>query len=1123
MKKSNVTRWAAVAAVSVASLVAIPAAPATANTAGTDVVISEVYLNGGSAGASYTNKFVELYNPTAAAIDVSGWSVQYKSSAGTSITAANTVALGDHHIEPGKTLLIQAQGNGTTTTALPTPDVVSTSLNPSGSAGGVLALSRSTAALTATTPAAMLADPNLVDLIGYGTGNTFEKTAEPAGGYTVTTSLARAANGADTDDNATDFAPSSPPTPQACGTACDGSGTGEPEPPADPVAATIAEIQGTGAASPLAGKTVTTRGVVTAVYSTGGFNGGYIQTAGTGGALDLATHQASDGLFVFDAAFAAGVRTGDFVEVTGAVSEFNGLTELTTSTGRFRTLTETAAPVVPASVAFPLSETQRESLEGMLLLPTGDMTVTNNYTTNQYAEIGLADGTEPLQTPTNVVLPGEPARKLLAENKQRLVNLDDGSSVNYLSASGSGTPIPWLRPGNEVRVGADVTFVDPVVLDWRNSVWKLQPTQHLTATGKEPVTFSSTRTATPEPVGGDVRIGTFNVLNYFPTTAADFVAAGLGTCSTYKDREGEPVTADTCSNNGPRGAADQGDLERQQTKIVTAINTLDADVVSLEEIENSRSVDPSANRDRALGTLVAALNADAGEERWAFVPSPAQTPAKEDVIRTAFIYQPKVVTTVGASSILVGSDAFSNARPPLAQAFRKTGGPDTSTFAVIVNHFKSKGSGSRPEDDDQGDGQGASNYSRTLQAAALVDFADGFGTAAGTDKIFLTGDFNAYDKEEPVQIIEKAGYTNVTAARTDKETYQFDGMVGSLDHVFASPAAYERVTGADVWNINAYEALAREYSRYNYNATLLWEPTPYRASDHDPELVGVDLDTDLDVTTTTADAPASIRSGSDLTVTVGVEGGGTPGGTVTVTEGAKQLGTGTLADGSAQVVVAALPVGSHTLEVAYGGDATHAGSRTTIEVQVLKATSGLTASAGPATYGTSSTLTVTGAPGATGLVYVEAGGEVVGLGTLLGGSATVRLSSTLPVGTVALRVFYAGDGSYDPTSTTTSVTVAKAATTTRKVSVSPTKIVRQRTKAFVELRVRADGFTVDGGTVTVRASGKTSTGTVRDGKVRVRLGTFTTSGARKKVTATFSGNGVAKGSSTSFTVKVRRR
>ena len=57
----------------------------------------------------------------------------------------------------------------------------------------------------------------------------------------------------------------------------------------------IDEIQGTGATSPIVGTTVTTRGIVTAAYPTGGFIGFYIQTPGTGAAnIDLATHTASD-------------------------------------------------------------------------------------------------------------------------------------------------------------------------------------------------------------------------------------------------------------------------------------------------------------------------------------------------------------------------------------------------------------------------------------------------------------------------------------------------------------------------------------------------------------------------------------------------------------------------------------------------------------------------------------------------------------------------------------------------------------------------------------------------------------------------------------------------------------
>ena len=55
--------------------------------------------------------------------------------------------------------------------------------------------------------------------------------------------------------------------------------------------------------------------------------------------------------------------------------------------------------------------------------------------------------------------------------------------------------------------------------------------------------------------------------------------------------------------------------------------------------------------------------------------------------------------------------------------------------------------------------------------------------------MFLTGDFNAYSHEDPIKVIEDAGYINVPTKFTDKETYLFGGLVGSLDHVFASDAA----------------------------------------------------------------------------------------------------------------------------------------------------------------------------------------------------------------------------------------------------------------------------------------------------------------------------------------------
>jgi 5'-nucleotidase len=91
-----------------------------------------------------------------------------------------------------------------------------------------------------------------------------------------------------------------------------------------------------------------------------------------------------------------------------------------------------------------------------------------------------------------------------------------------------------------------------------------------------------------------------------------------------------------------------------------------------------------------------------------------------------------------------------------------------------------------------------------------------------------------------VKVITDAGYID-QGAKDGKYSYSFDGAVGSLDHVFASPAADRTVTGVDTWNINSGESVALEYSRYDYNATIFYDTSAYRSSDHDPVVVGLDL------------------------------------------------------------------------------------------------------------------------------------------------------------------------------------------------------------------------------------------------------------------------------------------
>ncbi len=588
--------------------------------------------------------------------------------------------------------------------------------------------------------------------------------------------------------------------------------------PAAPVA--IAEIQGPGAASPLAGSRVTTRGIVTANYPTGGFNGFYLQTPGSGGLIKKAA-DSSDGVFVYGR---TDVSVGECYTVTASVTEYRGLTELTGAV-----LSEGVGACAPARPVrlrvVPATEAEKERYEGMLVRPFGPHTITNNYQLNQYGQVGLTPGRQPLRTATDVVVPEE-AAAFEAAQQARYITLDDGASWDYLrNPAAQDSPLPYLSQRTPMRTNSAVYFTKPVVLDYRFQ-WNYQPLAQVVGSDQRFLRTVNDRPAKAPKVGGDLQLATFNVLNYFTDLGQDEEG-----CEAYVDRDGNPVTADYCQ---VRGAYTPDALSDQQRKIISAINGLDAEVVALMEVENSAALSYASHpRDRALSALVDALNAQAvtSSDRWGYVPSPVVSAPGEDIIRTAFIYQPSAVTPQGASEILLDG-SFANARYPLAQRFAPAD-RNGNEFVAVANHFKSKGSGA-----DDGTGQGLSNPSREAQAFALTGWVE---QAWAGDPVFLMGDFNAYSKETPVQIIERAGFVNAVQrfGSESASTYQYGGRLGSLDHIFANAAAAELVTGAGVWDINADESVAMQYSRRNYNLVDFYAPGPYAASDHDPALVGV--------------------------------------------------------------------------------------------------------------------------------------------------------------------------------------------------------------------------------------------------------------------------------------------
>jgi hypothetical protein len=190
--------------VALCAVAALATAP-FAHGATSSVVISQIYAGGGNAGATYANDFVELFNRGTAAVDVSGWTVQYASAASTSW---QTTALAGS-IGPGRYYLVQLASTAQVGSPLPAADATGTT--NLANAGGKVALVRGTAALTCGSSAGSCAAAPLVDdLVGYGSATDYEG-AGPAPALDSTTAAVRSSGGCgDTNANATDFTGAAP-------------------------------------------------------------------------------------------------------------------------------------------------------------------------------------------------------------------------------------------------------------------------------------------------------------------------------------------------------------------------------------------------------------------------------------------------------------------------------------------------------------------------------------------------------------------------------------------------------------------------------------------------------------------------------------------------------------------------------------------------------------------------------------------------------------------------------------------------------------------------------------------------------------------------------------------------
>lgn len=273
------------------------------------IVISQVYGGGGATSlpATYKKDYIELFNPTAQAVDLGGWSLQYASATGTGNWFPHVLPSG-LTIAPGQYLLIE-EGGGTVGGDFPlTPDVGGGPLNLSQSNGKV-ALVNSATALSGACPTA-----GVVDRVGYGTANCFEGSAAVAA-LGKETGAARKNDGCtDTDDNAADFDVVTNPVPRNSASpinTCGGAGA--------PITLSLGDISVTAPASGTAPADFTVR---------------LSRAAASDVHFDLAT---ADGTAVAGVDYVAAAQTGATIAAGGTTFQYSVQINANTTPGAPKT------------------------------------------------------------------------------------------------------------------------------------------------------------------------------------------------------------------------------------------------------------------------------------------------------------------------------------------------------------------------------------------------------------------------------------------------------------------------------------------------------------------------------------------------------------------------------------------------------------------------------------------------------------------------------------------------------------------------------------------------------------------------------------------------------------------
>jgi predicted extracellular nuclease len=529
----------------------------------------------------------------------------------------------------------------------------------------------------------------------------------------------------------------------------------------------ITEIQGSGYRTPLLGSRQVVAGTVTRIVPDSGY---YVEAPG-----ESWPGKASRAVFIDHPAGSGILEAGQHVALIGEVAELGSQRDtMTALTGIERwTVCESSLPLPLTEARLPLDNRQREALEGMRLVFTQDLAVTDVYSRYR-GEVTLSAGS-PLRIPTEDNAPGEGARQAARSNR------NNGIDARLAD--------PATAPAS---VGSSYRLINGVLgHDGRDQILLMDAAEVGALVSPPP----------PEArQAGSLRVVNANLLNFFN---GDGRGGGFPT---------------------ERGAENPREFNQQQSRIRAALAELQPDLLAVQELENDGYGPHSAAQS------LEALLEKAVEEDFAVVSVPAGR-LGDDVISVGLFYRTSALTPVGPPRTLDSEQFRHLSRQPLAQLFREPSGDET--VLVAVNHLKSKGG--CPDDGpnaNRDDGQGCWNRARTEAVSALLPWLQDLADEAGTDRVLVLGDMNAYRMEDPIRALREGGYRELveTLSGLPQYSYRHFGQAGTLDYAFASPALAESARQAFIWHIN---------SDWPRNMDL---PQPWlRMSDHDPVVVDLDF------------------------------------------------------------------------------------------------------------------------------------------------------------------------------------------------------------------------------------------------------------------------------------------